>query len=423
MAVDLGSNGNTPLLLYVGLLLLASQAGGRLAVAARVPRVTGYLVAGIFIGPAVIGLIPERVVESDLGLITEIALAIIAFSIGGSLKFSRLRGLGKSIFFITIAQAAGAFCAVTFVLAAVLPLFTKGFEAPVSYWGEIFPAALIVGAVSAATAPAAVMGVVHEYRCRGPFTTVLLGVIALDDALTIFFFAVAMSVAAALTKSGALSADAVLIGPSLEILIAIAVGGAIGLILRFPMRFFHKSEVILGVILGAILTTAGLARWAGVSPLLANMMLGFVAVNFLVHEEEAFRTVESVEEPLFGIFFALAGAHMLTEGLGGVGLLAVAIVVARFSGKFAGTFWGAKISRAPKTVGRYLGLALLPKAGVTVGLILEAAARFDGMPIWRVLIGAVLASVILNELIAPLGTRYALFKSGEAVAMKKEVSE
>lgn len=171
---------------------------------------------------------------------------------------------------------------------------------------------------------------------------------------------------------------------------------------------------MLGVMVGSIFFTSGLALSLKSSPLLANMVLGFMVVNFVRHGEDLFGVVENIEESIFMMFFTLAGAHLDIGVIRIAGWLALLIVIGRFSGKFLGTRLGAHISHAPETVKKYLGLGLLPKAGVTVGLVLIAKDLFGATPISEVMVSAVLGSVIINELLSPLLVRYALVKSGEA---------
>jgi Kef-type K+ transport system membrane component KefB len=184
--------------------------------------------------------------------------------------------------------------------------------------------------------------------------------------------------------------------------------------LRKLIVFVLRKEAMLGVIIGAIFLAGGLAISLKASPLLANMMLGFVVVNFVRHHEDFFTVVESIEEPVFGMFFTLAGAHMDFKVMQTAGLIALVIVLGRFSGKLLGSRFGAQISGAPEAVKKYLGMALLPKAGVTVGLVLAAGEVFGDPYLSEIMVNAVLGSVIINELIAPFFVRFALRRAGEA---------
>ncbi|MBC8198624.1 MAG: cation:proton antiporter [Desulfobacteraceae bacterium] len=401
-------------LVYIGLLLLLSYTGGKAANYFNAPRVTGYLVIGVLLSPSLLGLFHENLVKEELALITDIALSIIAFSIGGSLSLIKLKKLGKHIFWITFTQAFGAFISTTLMLSLFFYFIHSLGAIQSSFWTLYFPMAFVIGAISAATAPAAIMAIVHEYRAKGPFTTMLLGVIALDDALTILFAAFAFSMAYVFVNQEAVSLMSFLFSPVFSICLSLSIGGVLGMCLRKLIGFVLRKEAILGVIAGAIFLAGGLAISLNVSPLLANMMMGFVVVNFVKHREDLFAVVESIEEPIFGMFFTLAGAHMDLKVMQTAGLISLIIVLGRFTGKLLGSSFGAQISRAPEAVKKYLGMALLPKAGVTVGLVLAAGEVFGDTYMSEIMVNAVLGSIIINELIAPFFVRYSLRRAGEA---------
>jgi Kef-type K+ transport system membrane component KefB len=414
MTFDLGYLVQLPeevhLLVYVGLLLLLSQLGGKVARWIHAPRVTGYLIAGIVFGPSLLGLWNKGLIENELAVMVDVALGVIAFSVGSSLHWSKVRRLGGVIFWTCSAQAVGAVVAVSVALAVALRFSSLGGEAA---WGEVLAICLLVGAMSAATAPAAVLSIVHECRARGPLTTVLLGVVALDDAFTIIFYAIAVVVAQGLLSGAVASEGGATVALLASVPVSLAIGLAAGLLLRLLTRVMRSADTLLAITLGTLLLTSGVAITMGASPLLANMTLGFFVANFIRHHGGALRAVESIEEPLFGLFFAMAGAHLDFAVLSASVWLAWVLVVARFAGKLAGTVIGATASGAPPAVRKYLGLGLLPKAGVTIGLLLEAKATLGDGDLVNMVIAAVLGSVILNELVTPFGVRFALKKAGE----------
>ena len=401
------------LLVYIGLLLLLGYAGGKLANFLKAPRVSGYLVIGMILSPSVLGLFHERLVKEELTLITDIALAIIAFSIGGGLGLAKLRKLGRHILWITPIQAFGSFFVVTIFISLFSYLMHRLGAISSPFWEFYFPMVLVIGAISAATAPAATLAIIHEYKAKGPLTTILLGLVALDDGLTIIFFAFAITIAQSIVNHEAINLQNFLLSPIFSILISLFIGGLLGLCLRKLIRFVGRQGAMLGVMVGAIFLTSGLALSLEASPLLANMMLGFVVANFVDHHEDLFMVVERIEEPIFGMFFTLAGAHLNLGMMQTAGWLALLITLTRFGGKLLGTRLGARISRAPQVVKTYLGLALLPTAGVTVALVLEANEIFGPTYLSELMVNAVLGSVIINELLAPFFVRYSLIKAGE----------
>lgn len=365
----------------------------------------------MILSPSVLGIFHRHLVEDQLAIITDIALGIIAFSIGGSLDLLKVRKLGKLIFWITIFQGTGAFLLVTGAIVVSRSLLFGHSQFLPSHFLAM---ALVVGALSAATAPAATLSIIREYRAKGPMTTILLGVVTLDDALTILFFSFSIAVAGGLMAQSPLSAADILLGPTKEIVIALMAGGAMGVFLKLMAPVITRRSAMLGVVLGAIFLTGGLAATFHSSALLANMILGFFVVNFVRQSEDLFTVIDGVEESIFAMFFVLAGAHLDLGTMSTAGWLAGFIVIGRFSGKFFGARMGAWISGAPVTVRKYLGFGLLPKAGVTVGLVLMARELMGASELTDLMVNAVLASVIINELMSPLLVRYAIVKSGEA---------
>ena len=407
-------------LIAVGLLLIIGWWGGRAANALNLPRVSGYLVAGILVSPSLTNLFSRQVIVQDLTILTEIALGVIAYSIGGSLVYGRLKRLGNSILWITVSQAVGAFLITVLVLLPALTWLTRLSGPEYTFLGTHLPMALIIGAISVATAPGAVLAIISELKASGPFTTTLLGVIALDDGLAILFYALAATVAQVLVKPHTMSWMALGGWPLLEILGSVLLGVLAGGYLKFMGRLIRRREALLMVILGTIFLICGLAKFLNLSALLANMVLGFFVVNLERRHQDFFLVIEQIEEPLFGLFFCLAGAHLDVQAFWAAGFVIPIIMLGRMSGKLLGTWVGAAVSGAPETVKRYLGLGLLPKAGVTVGLVLIAQEIFPG-PVAGLLVNAVIGSVILNELIAPPLVKYALLKAGETAMAEANV--
>lgn len=396
-------------LALIGGLLFFSYLAGRIAHHFRVPRVTGYLVAGMIASPSALGLLRPEWIAKDLSLITDLALAVIAFLIGGSLNLRKLQKIGRQILWITFTQGVGAMLVVSIVMLVAL-----------SQWGEGVPLtqalayALVLGAMSAATAPATTLAMIHEARAKGDFTNTLLGVVALDDALAIILFSLSGAAAAALLHPGYQAGWDALWHPLWEIGGSLLLGALFGLVMILLLRRSAHHQAVLALVLSGVMAAAGLASTLGLSPLLTDMTLGLVVVNRLKHHADVFDGVERIEEPLFGLFFTLAGAHLDWGLLLTAGLIGLLIMAGRFVGKVGGTWLGGQFSGASPEIKHYLGLALLPKAGVTIGLALAAQEIFGPGSLTQLLINAVLASVLFNELIAPLLLRYALARSGEA---------
>lgn len=398
-------------LLYLGILILSGYAGGRAAHALKLPRISGYILAGMLVSPSLTGILNADILEHDLAIVTDIALGIIAFSIGGALKFGKLKKLGHTIIVITLVQA---FLVAFLVAVSVIFLFPYLPGAGIEPGSTLVAVGILLGAICAATAPAAVLGVVHEYKAKGPMTTVLLGIVTLDDGITLVLFSMAAGIAGSLGGKGVSLVQAGLVEPGKEIMIALLIGSAAGLLLRLVVPVIRRRGALLGLTLGTIFVTSGLALTLHTSSLLACMMLGLVLVNTMKQPEPWFEVVDKVEEPLFAMFFVLAGAHLQIGALAAAGTLTVVIITMRTVGKLGGSYLGGVISAAPTVVRKYLPFGLLPQAGVSIGLVLAAKEYVGDMSAARIMVNAILASVVINELISPLLVKTALIKSGEA---------
>ena len=400
-------------LLAVGLLLILGYWGGRAANLIKLPRVSGYLVIGILLSPSTFNILNRQLVNEDLYVVTEMALAIIAYTIGGSLVIQELKRLGGMILWVTISQAVGACFLTTVVLVYTLPFITNLRGPEYDLLQTYFPMALVIGAISVATAPGAVVAIVSELKAHGPFTSTLLGVIAIDDGLAIIFFALAATAAHFMMDPGAVPWIQTMGVALSEIAFSVLLGIVAGAALKFMARLIRRREALLMVTLGVIFVTTGIASVFKLSALLANMIVGFIIVNFETRYHDFFLVIEHIEEPFYGLFFGLAGACMDLRILRLTGLLAIIILVARIAGKQLGTWVAAKPCGAPENVKKYLGLGLFPQAGVSIALVLMAREIFHVPEVETILVNAVIGTVILNELITPPLMKYALVKAGE----------
>ncbi|MFC1899094.1 cation:proton antiporter [Chloroflexota bacterium] len=399
----------TNLVLAIGTIIVIGFVGGMLTEKIKFPRITGYLIIGIVMSPSLLNIISAETIES-LDIITNIALGVIAFLIGGSLHLDPLRRLGKSISWITPFQSVGAWIIVTILLAFLAPLILGNSGTTLTQ--IYFPLAIIIGAISSATAPAATMAIIHEYKASGPFTTTLLAIVALDDAIAVVAFALAITVGKMMMDgTGSMSLYEILVLPVFHIMEAITIGVFSGFMLIYIARMVKSSNLKLIIVFGMIMLCSGTAEVLGVSSILANMASGFIVIN-ISQKQELFFVVERIEDILYAMFFVLAGLHFDLGIIKIAGVLAVLIVVSRYAGKYFGTMVGATIAHASSEVRKYLGFALLPQAGVALGLSLIAKQTFPAFG--DIVVNAILASVIINEIITPSLTKYAILKSGEA---------
>ncbi|MCK4352395.1 cation:proton antiporter [candidate division WOR-3 bacterium] len=393
----------------IGILLVVGYLGGRLARKVKIPEVTGYIIAGILIGPSCFHLIPKIILEEELNWVVDIALGVIAFAIGGSLDIKRIGKLGKNVLLITLLQGIGAFVFVTFSILLLSPYISK----IVNFQGSILPFALVMGAIGTATAPAATLAVMNELKAKGPLTTTALAVVALDDALAIIIFGICNATALSSTSGSLTHLKAISI-PFIEIVGSLALGIAFGFLLRLISGYIRSAAGFLIMSLGIICVVSGIAIFLKLSLLLANMVSGFIIINGLKRDQRFISVLDNFTPPLYAAFFALSGTYLRVGTLIKVGLLGLVFIVARAVGKIAGASIGGVVSGAPVAVKKYLGLTLLPQAGVAIGLVLIAYENPGFKVYGDMMINIILASIAVNEIIGPLATVFAIRHAGEA---------
>ncbi|HED24558.1 MAG TPA: cation:proton antiporter [Firmicutes bacterium] len=381
--------------LILAVIILAGYLGGRLFRLLKMPMVVGYLVAGMVLGPSVTGIVTVEMNES-LELVKILGLGMIAILIGGELELKKIRHLGRAILGITVVQVIGASMAVFLVMYFIL--------------GLPLHISLLLGALATATAPASPVAVIREYEARGPFTSTLLGVVALDDAVAILFFGIVSAVTALLLGGMSFSFTSIIFSLS-EVLLSALLGIATGIILTLISPELINRRHKVTVLIGAVLLNSGLAYAFELSPLMVNMVCGFLIAN-LYRKPAELNFLEDIEMPIILIFFTLAGASLHFNILFENWLWAAAYIIARGFGKVGGAFLGARLSGAEKVVQKYLGFAMLSKAGLTIGLLMLVQDRFPEVA--ATIVAIELAAVSVCELIGPLGTRYAVLSSGEA---------
>ncbi len=399
------------LALAIGIMIIAGFFGGRAAHWIKFPLITGYIIVGVLLSPSVLNILSGTTVDS-LSAFTSIALGIIAYSIGGKLHLRAVHRMERTLLIIGLSQAAAAFICSAAAILFIAPYFVAIPGA--TFINDYLPMALIIGAIASATAPAAILAIVREYRARGPLTTTLLSLVALDDAIAIILFSVVLRVASSLAAGiNDFSGYQMLIIPLLKVLGSVAIGIFFGFVIVYLTRLVKERSLLLVVVLGIIMLCVGVARLLDFSEILSNMVVGFVVYNRLKIgiREKTFNVIDDIEEVVFAVFFVLAGLHFDLSIITTAGLLALLITISRFAGKYLGTIAGATVAGSPEVVRKYLGLALLPKAGVSIGLALLAQSAFPAFG--AVIYTGIIASVIINELIAPPLVKYAIFKAGE----------
>ena len=406
-------------LLAIGVAMFAGLFLSRLTSRLKLPDVTSYLVAGLLVGPLCLGRLGVpglgfssfHFVES-MGLVCDAALGFIAFSIGSEFRISALRRTGKQATVIAIVQALTATLLVDGALFALHLLM--GDKLPVS-------TCLILGAIATATAPAATLMVVNQYKAKGPLTDILLPIVALDDAVGLIVFAVSKGIAKALI-SGSVSVVSMLVNPMVEIVASLLLGGILGWVFSMVEKYFNSNSKRLSLAVAFVALCAGLSKLhfdlpgsvhIGFSSLLVCMMCGTVFCNLCDFSEEIMHKTERWTAPVYVLFFVISGAELdltVFTDLAVVGI-GVVYILSRSAGKILGANGSAKLMKCEPSICKYLGVTLLPQAGVALGMSVTVAAEFgeEGAMIRNI----ILFSVLIYELVGPTLTKMALTAAGD----------
>ena len=395
----------------IGGLLLS-----RLTKLVKLPAVTAYLVAGLLLGPFCIGLLGIEGVGfqsfeqlEGLGVLTQTALGFIAFAMGSEFRMSQLKSMGSKAVVIGIVQAVIATVVVDIVLIALHLLFPQVIS---------LPAAIVLGAIASATAPAATLMVVRQYKADGPLTRLLLLVVAIDDAVGLLLFSVSFGIASAL-ENGAVNLLGVVVEPILEIVLSLGLGAVMGILLDCVERFFHSRSKRMTISVAFVLLTVGLSMLkfsigpvhCGFSLLLVCMMTGTVFCNVCDTSQELMDRVEKWTVPLNVLFFVISGAELDIQVLASPVTLIVGVlyILARSAGKYFGAYGSCRGCKCAPQITKHLGITLLPQAGVALGMAMTATVLADGDLVRNV----VLFSVLVYELVGPALTKRSLLKAGE----------
>ncbi len=404
-------------LLALSVALFAGLMLSRVAKKVQLPAVTAYLVAGILIGPYLLGsfgikglgFISMEDIDS-FGIIPDVALGFIAFSIGNEFRMTQLKQIGKQ------ATIIGIFQAVITTLLVDAALIGVHFIIP-----EKFPlsAAIVLGAVASATAPAATLMVVRQYKAKGPVTKILLPIVALDDAVGLVLFAISFGIAKALHLGNA-DIVSVIVEPILEVVLSLVLGAGMGFLFTFCERFFHSRSKRLAMSVTFVLLTVALSMLEfhigsihiTFSSLLVCMMLGTVFCNICDFSEELMDRLDRWTAPLYILFFVISGAELELSVFKDymIVLIGVVYIVVRCIGKYSGAFLSAKATKCDPNIVKYLGITLFPQAGVALGMAIKAETL--GEP-GIIVANITLFSVLVYELVGPFLTKISLQKAGE----------
>ena len=402
--------------LSLSVALLAGLLLSRLAKKVQLPAVTAYLVAGVLIGPFVLGKIgiPGLGITSDqiegFGLISDLALGFIAFSMGSEFRIAQLKKIGKQATFIGVFQALFTTLAVDAALIVLHLIIPETFT---------LDAAIVLGAVATATAPAATLMVVKQYKAKGPVTDILLPVVALDDAVGLVVFAISFGIARSL-GTGSINATSVILEPILEVVLSLALGFVMGLLFTLCEKYFHSRSKRMAVSVTFVMMTVALSSMSfeigtvhiGFSSLLACMALGTVFCNICEVSEELMERADRWTTPILILFFVISGAELELSVFADIMVVVIGAVyiISRSLGKYFGAGISAKIAKSNPIVVKYLGITLLPQAGVALGMAIKA---IELGPEGAIVRNITLFAVLIYEIVGPFLTKVALTKAGD----------
>ncbi len=414
-------------LLSIGTALFLGLLMSRLAKKLGLPAVTAYLVTGVLIGPFCLGSLGnfglgfhDDAQIHSLGILSDVALGFIAFAIGNEFRLSQLKKTGKQATVIGIVQALVATLVVDAALIGLHFLMPDKIS---------LPSAIVLGAIASATAPAATLMVVRQYKAKGPLTSLLLPIVALDDAVGLVIFSVSFGIARAL-QTGSTDMVSIIVEPIIEIVASLLLGALMSLALTFFEKFFHSRSKRLSLAVTFVFLTVGICMLSfnigpvhvGFSPLLTCMMLGTVFCNLCDFSEELMDRCDRWTAPLFILFFVISGAELKLSVFldGAIVVIGLLFILFRSIGKYFGTYFSAKAVKCDKNTVKYLGITLLPQAGVALGMSVTAMqlGEADGGLVRNI----VLFAVLIYELVGPYLTKLSLSAAGEIAHHEKTSS-
>lgn len=395
-------------LFVIGLLLIFGYFLGKLADRIKLPEITGYIISGLLMGDAVFKIITPH---SDLSIVTDVALALIALTIGGEFYITKLKVMGKEVFILTVFQIL-----LTYIVVSV-SLFLFKME---------LPFALLMGAIATATAPAATVAIVQSLRAHGKFIDRLYGIVAMDDAGAVIVFSITFAIATGMLSphgaAGEHGALLLIFHAFQEIIISVAIGGLFGFFIHKATKNHSNTGEVLILTLSLVLVETALAIFFHLSPLLSNMAAGAVLINISPRNHRIFRTLEPLSPPIYALFFIIAGTELnpLVLMQKEILILGAVFIFSRAIAKYLGIHLGARLIGSAHNIRKYLGFCMLPQAGVAIGLVLmiQTSPAILALPPEQqntitLMVNVVLLAVFFNELTGPPLSKYAIVNAME----------
>ena len=405
-------------ILIIGIIIFSGFVVGELCTRIRLPKVTGYILAGLILNPRLTHFIPEEFVEHT-ALVTNIALSFITFSVGGTLLFSKIRSLGKSIIYITIFEAEFAFLFVGASFIILAPIITS--QPEFTFLAFFIPLALLLASLASPTDPSATLAVEHQFKAKGEVTSTIMGVAAFDDILGILNYSLAVSIATIGILHQSLEIYTIAL-PFIRILGSIILGSLFGYFLNILTKLVSKETegVLITLIISLLALCYGLAGMFGADELLSTMTMGIIVVNYNIKKEKIFNMLERyTEELIFVLFFTISAMHLDFSVMVSNYLFIIVFIVFRSLGKLSGTIVGGKLSKSSRAVQKYTAGGLIPQGGIVIGLALVIKQNPAFNSVSDIILNVIIGATIIHEIIGPIVSKFSLEKAGEITLSKK----
>ena len=399
------------IILSIGILIFTGFILGELAEKVKLPRISGYILAGILLNPDLLGIVSDKFVEHTDPLLS-ISLSFITFSIGGSLSAAKLKKTGKKILLLTLAEAMFAFIAVLVVMFLILQFFIIIFD---SVYVNI-AVSLVLAALAAPTDPSATLAVIHEYKAAGEVSNSMLEIAAFDDIVGIVIYTLVTAFAAYFLGKTDVAFGASMLDLGEGIGGAILTGGLVGILFNLLVKWFRKQTegTLIVLTFGLVLLSYGISEYFGFESLLATLSLGVVVVNSNPVADKILQLMERyTDELIFVVFFTLSGLHLQLASIAGSVALIAFYIAARAAGKFTGIYTGSVLLHSSARVKKFAAGGLLPQGGIVIGLALLLTNKAIFSETASIIIGIVIGAALIHEIAGPIVSRYSLKKAGE----------
>ncbi|QIA07576.1 cation:proton antiporter [Draconibacterium halophilum] len=398
-------------ILSIGLLIFSGYLLGELAEKIKLPKISGYILAGILLNPDLSGIMSKEFVEHTDPLLSA-SLSFITFSIGGSLSAKKLRATGKAILFLTLFESLFAFILVFLFMFLSLSFFITIFQST----HVILAVSLVLASLAAPTDPSATLAVIHEYKAKGEVSSAMLEIAAFDDIVGIIIYTMVTAFAAFFMGNNDIEISKTILELGIDVGGAILIGSIIGFVFQFITKIFSKQAegTLIVLTLGSILMSYGISDYFDFESLLSTIALGAVVANFNPLSGKVFKLIERyTDELIFVVFFTLSGLHLQLAYISGSYVLIVIYILARAIGKFTGIFSGSVLFKTSPKVKKYTAGGLIPQGGIVIGLALLLAKDPVFEETGSMIMGVVIGAALIHELIGPVSSRLSLRKAGE----------